>query len=51
MNEKDKTVVIITVAILLILGIALTFVIQNDKTFRQRFDLDKPNMFKMMQQK
>ena len=51
MNQKDKTVVIITVAILLILGISLTFVIQNDKTFRQRFDLDKPNMFKMMQQK
>jgi hypothetical protein len=51
MDQKDKLVIITSVAILLILGIALTFVIQNDQTFRQRFDLDKPNMFEMMQQK
>lgn len=51
MDERDKVVVIMSVAVLLILGVALTFVIQNDKTFRQRFDLDKPNMFEMMQQK
>jgi len=48
MNQTEKTVVLISIVILVFLVLALGFVISNDSTFRQRFNIDKPNIFQEM---